>query len=388
MNTKSILFRGVAAASIVVLFQNPVSAETDNLDVHGFISQGFIQSTTYNFQSHESTDGSLQFNEIGINCSTDLADNIRAGIQLLSRDYGLVGNNELTVDWAYGDVVINNALGLRIGRLKAPRGLYNETRDIDLVRTGILLPQSVYDETLRDALSAVDGIELYGMLPLSAMGSLLYKVQVGPTTINAKNSGIRLAYAERGLSVDEITTDTGGILALEWLTPLDGLRLGATVRRAALVSTDETPLGNIDLKLPSLDIYTLSAEYLRGDWLFNAEYQHMEDVIEITAPAGVPLPPTLTMENQGWYIGAAYRVNDLLELGSYYSFYDDIAWGLETHDVALSSRFDLSPHWTVKLEGHILNGGTSYINSSVEPDKDQADGDNWMLFLMKTTFSF
>jgi len=55
-------------------------------------------------------------------------------------------------------------LGVRGGRVKIPFGLYNDTRDVLWTRPSVLLPQSIYFDTLalRQAMIAADGGILYG----------------------------------------------------------------------------------------------------------------------------------------------------------------------------------------------------------------------------------
>ena len=83
-------------------------------------------------------------------------------MQLFSRDLGDAANNKINLDWAYADYRQWDWLGLRIGRVKLPIGLYNETRDMDMLRTCIVLPQGIYNELERDNLIALNGMGLYG----------------------------------------------------------------------------------------------------------------------------------------------------------------------------------------------------------------------------------
>lgn len=55
-------------------------------------------------------------------------------------------------------------LGVRLGRVKNPFALYNETRDVIWTRPGVLLPQSIYFDALalRQPEISSDGGILYG----------------------------------------------------------------------------------------------------------------------------------------------------------------------------------------------------------------------------------
>ena len=76
---------------------------SQDIDIHGFVSQGYIKSTGNNYLSIKCKEGSFEFNEAGCSFSIQLTDELRGGIQLLSRDIGDQGNNEFLLDWAYAD---------------------------------------------------------------------------------------------------------------------------------------------------------------------------------------------------------------------------------------------------------------------------------------------
>ena len=118
--------------------------EFGDVDIHGFVSQGYLQSDENNFIMAQTKEGTFEFNELGINFTTMLLPHLRAGVQLFAKDLGVIGNDQVEIDWAYGDYRWKDWAGIRVGILKIPHGLYSETRDIDALRTCILLPQSVY----------------------------------------------------------------------------------------------------------------------------------------------------------------------------------------------------------------------------------------------------
>ncbi len=405
MNTK---YTAPSISILIGLSSLSASAQLDEIDVHGFISQGFMMSTQYNFQSLESKHGSQQFNEMGINFSSDISDDLRAGIQIFSRDYGTIGDNQIVVDWAYGDYSINEMVGIRAGRVKSPLGFYNETRDVDLVRTSILLPQSVYNETFRDFQSAINGAEIYGLLSLDDAGSLQYKLQAGYSETEEEHSGLKARVeADPGRTIDSIDSGDSYTAALIWLTPVGGLRLGCTAQEFGFIAkgtADIAPVPGIgfpgatqpaEFSADEIHVFTASAEYLIDNWVFNAEYlyAHTEIDASVELPAalgGGTSKTTLGFEQSGGYIGAFYRVNDLIELGTYYSLLKNLEDHLETQDLALSARFDLTENWLVKAEAHALKGGTEYAypTSNGLNSFSDTENDDWYMFAVKTTFSF
>ncbi len=63
-------------------------ADDNMVDIHGFVAQGYLKSDHNNFLA-DTEDGSFQFNEMGINFSTSMGENLRLGMQLFSRDQEL-----------------------------------------------------------------------------------------------------------------------------------------------------------------------------------------------------------------------------------------------------------------------------------------------------------
>src|SRR5580693_3816076 len=74
-----------------------------SIDIHGFVSQGFILSTSNNYLANDTTHGSFQYSELGLNFTKDLTDRLRLGLQFFAEDIGPTGNYNATLDWFYVD---------------------------------------------------------------------------------------------------------------------------------------------------------------------------------------------------------------------------------------------------------------------------------------------
>ena len=146
----------------------------ENLRINGFLSQGYIKSEGNNYLG-DSLDGSFQLNEFGLTLNSTVTDNLRLGLQLLSRDLGAEGNNDVLIDWAMADYRWQDWLGIRLGKGKLPIGLYNQGRDSDFLRPMVFLPQSIYDEGKRTLVVAAVGGSLYGNIALGRSGDLEYQ---------------------------------------------------------------------------------------------------------------------------------------------------------------------------------------------------------------------
>ena len=126
--------------------------------IHAFVSQGYIRSTRNNYLVDDSTGGSFEFTEVGINFTQLLTEDLRTGIQIFARQLGTDGDFRARMDWFYLDYRFADWLGIRAGRTKIPFGLYNEVNDIDSARVQILLPQAAYPIVNRNILLAQTGV--------------------------------------------------------------------------------------------------------------------------------------------------------------------------------------------------------------------------------------
>jgi hypothetical protein len=90
---------------------------------------------------------------------------------------------------------------------------------------------------------------------------------------------------------------------------------------------------------------------------------------------------------------AAYRTSSWLQLGAYYSYYRpnvEVSEGRSSaqHDAAGTLRFDINPHWLVKLEGHFMQG-TAGLNAALNGNTPiDSLVERWGVFLVKTTAYF
>ena len=256
---------------MMLLAGNVNAADVGDVAIHGFLSQGYMVSTDNNFLTNTEK-GSFEFNEVGINFSTWLTSDLRAGIQLFARDLGDVGNDEITIDWAYADYHWRDWLGLRVGKIKTAHGLYNEIRDIDMLRVPILLPQSVYQEQVRDSQIAMKGVGIYGKTPYWAIGAFAYQLTVGTVDI-APNSGPAKNASARG-TVSQFDVDHAYNAGLKWLTPLDGLQLSGTVYEIGYEVELEGSSTPLDFE--SMIFYTGGVEYIWEELILTAEYMRLQ----------------------------------------------------------------------------------------------------------------
>jgi hypothetical protein len=396
----------------------PVSAagELFKIDIHGYISQGYMISNRNNFLT-DSENGSFHFNELGINFSTGLTDKIRLGVQFAARDLGDTGNDKVLIDWAYADFCWRDWLGIRLGKIKQAVGFYNKTRDIDMLRTFILLPQGIYSENYRDAASSVKGIGIYGEVSLKLMGNISYQVLMGTAEIDKDSSIAKSGEALGPFKIEKFNVRSlfsGGII---WEPPLKGLRLGATLvdtkiktqaslTRDIIIPVDFPPYSltvagkgdAVTADIPKTTICTYSVEYTWKNLVLAAECQFMDQNIFGLIPNIEPIE--FKLNSVSYYGSASYRFADWFEFGVYYmEFYKDRndkkgtgfdpSYSAYQKDACACLRFDLNPHWIFKLEGHLVDGtGLCFPQDNLNEAGVVECDKKWGLLAAKMTFCF
>ncbi|HET8546454.1 MAG TPA: hypothetical protein VFL57_00545, partial [Bryobacteraceae bacterium] len=74
-----------------------------NVQVHGFVSQGFAWSDNNNYLTMNTSKGDFVFTDGGANVSTQLTDQFRVGAQVYVRHIGELGEFRPMLDWAMAD---------------------------------------------------------------------------------------------------------------------------------------------------------------------------------------------------------------------------------------------------------------------------------------------
>lgn len=378
----------------------------NGVDIHGFISQGYMLTTRNNYIV-DSTDGTFQFNEMGLNFTTNPTDKLRMGAQFFARDFGTVGNDKIVVDWAFADYRFKDWLGFRAGKIKNPMGLYNETRDIDMLRTSILLPVGVYDEPYRETVTGIQGAGIYGDINSERFGTLNYQFLCGTNNID-NDGGTALFVGQGNFDVEESEVKKVVSGALVYTDPTGSLRVGGTAYFIEMnfggPGTENLFYNGFPLKgfpchldVDYLEIYTTSIEWTWDQFVFAYEYSwgnsNIIASIEGFEEQGLKYP----YEPVGYYGSVSYRFNQYLEAGYFrmeYFFLDDNRNGTDfppgeefkawQKEDVFSLRIDINENWIVKLETHYIDG-TVKLYKQFNPDGDKH---YWWMNLAKISFKF
>ena len=428
----------IGLTAFMVLLISPIIScayDLGSVQINGFLSQGYLDSGDNNFLANSKT-GTAQFNEVGLTFTTRINEELRLGAQLLSRDLGDVGNNEVKLDWGFADYHYSDYAGLRLGKVKLPLGLYNEGRDSDFLRPMVFLPQSIYDETKRDLLVAYQGAGVYGNLPLGPIGdvdyhgyygsinfsddALLYDALKQNGTLSLRTNLVQTyapivgqptaaSYAST-LSITNLDIENdyiaGGSLILN--TALDGLRFGFsylkvkndlafTVNKSLDPTNTSLSPGVLEGSLENKSTFVGSAEYILGNWMFAGEYSETDRTQTYNGLVGTDAT------SQSYYGLIAYTFFDKLTLSALYDVYysdkddkdgtafvaaspsgrkDFFTW---RKDFGIGVRYDVNPNWTLKAEYHAIDGAGLFMTVVNDPADLEK---NWDYYALKASFNF
>ncbi|MBN2644996.1 MAG: hypothetical protein JXR59_05925 [Desulfuromonadaceae bacterium] len=367
----------------------------DAVQIHGFFSQGYLHSHNNNFLAH-SRSGSLKFTDCALNLNWQPLDALRLGAQAFYRNLGDYNENAVVLDWGLVEYQPKDWIGLRLGKIKMPLGLYNETRDASFVLPMVFLPQSIYDESRRDLTLAYLGAGLFGNVALGRFGDVDYHLFWGESSYpdesilqesserSLENTIVRNSQLspsrQNPLIPDSFSTldranDKIRGAALVW-NLLPELRFGASLLHSeSEIKVDSDGVSLVAVETTVHGRYVLSAEYHTEQWLLAAEYSESDRTMESFGETALDGP------SQSWYVMLCYFPHEQWTISLLYDeFYRekhdkhsdsrpqvraDNGW---RKDIGLGLRYDVNSWCNLKLEYHYIDGSAMQLNILNEED--------------------
>ncbi len=372
------------------------SASAIEYQIHGYAAQGFVLSRHNDFFG-DSTDGSFDYYEAGINAAVQVQPNLSFAAQAAVRDAGISDDGSIRLDYAVADYRLRSEAsvqaGFRAGKVKNSLGFYNETRDVVFTRPSILLP-SVYsdNQNQRSLIFTSPGAQLYG-------GTV-----VGSHELTFTGT----ANAERDVR------ETDERLLVELTVPFD-LRIGDSWNFQLLdsidggrwqfaysyftgqfrLSTDIDLIGRFDV-----DLNVFSARYNGERFTLTAEYVLVDNDNRLIY-MGAPFLHQRTAADSG-YLQAEYRVDPKWSLmarmdGFYHDRHDrdgsDFAAanpGVDrrsrfSNDFTVGVNWRPDEHWGVWAEHHWIYG-TATLQSLENPPPVQHQ--RWSMLMLMVGYKF
>ncbi|MDP3859686.1 MAG: hypothetical protein Q8Q73_18155 [Stagnimonas sp.] len=374
-------------------------AQALDYQVHGFLAQGFVLSEGNDFYGG-SHDGTLNFFEAGLNGSMRPIPKLLLSGQVLARDAGATDSGELRLDYAFADYQAwaepEGVAGLRLGRVKNPYGLFNDSRDVVFTRPGILLPLSVYFEGqgARTLLFSSDGAQAYGGLTfgghyLSVVGGL----SPSKTLSNDDQEQLFGALADQG----DVSLHEFGSLRLmdEWG---DGRWAAAASYLHGNLRFEPNP--GVPLSgQATFDLYLVSLRYNGERYSLTGEYGVTASESEFNSFGTVSRS---TNTSDSLYVQAEYFLNPQWTLmGRYEAAFADSddrdgsecldenqmpgnSHGCYAHDLGAGLSWKPDKHWGLWAEYHYIHG--SYTAS--RQDNSGGLDPHWSMLLLMAAYHF
>ncbi len=421
-------FPKLMVPALIAVATSAASAADNNLQVHGFASQGYLATTDNNLYGRTAGGGTFEFNELAVNVTATPVERVRIGVQILAYDLGKYGNDKPQIDWAFGEyqVPTGNAdwdLSLVAGRFKTGNALYNDYRDLDMTRTSVFLPSAVYSATLRDVYLAANGGQVNTTIRTNGLGSFDLSGYVGTQNIDSNEGPISDLFKNLGINkINSISGRRADGGYLNWNPPVDGLRVKGSLLHASnllmegensyitgqVVPFPGSPVVGKSVTLPvrvnmtNYQAFTAGAEYQRGNWTLASEYSNTYYRGEVEAAAPSAANPFVVNTTQsviyarelGWYGSVNYQLADLPAPFNRMQLFAAANWlhDEEDHDeltgyhrgLVAAVRYDIAEHFLVKVE-YQRNRGLMLVQSHDNPNGME---EYWNQFALKTTYDF
>ncbi|PKG86382.1 hypothetical protein CXF85_01380 [Colwellia sp. 75C3] len=385
----------------------------NDLSFAGFVSQGISYTSDNQFFDAEDNT-SFNMTTLALQANYLFNDQIRLSGQALYRNWGKIESSR--IDFLMADYQFINQqnynIGFRLGRIKSDLGVFNSTRDIPSARPSIFLPQSVYQDTLRDTTTSYDGLSLYGNQVFD-LGRLNWTLAYGRYPVSSDLSESILGKELGG----EISTknntqihSTWESVAGNWSVSL-GYENPQAFAKPLFDINDPIAMEAGDIKF---DRYIFSHQYFSALWDLTFEFIYQDTEIkgfELFIPylpsfIQQPVFPEITTDslvNVGFYAQWRYFLNEdltlMLRYGKYFTDIDDKDGSQYQQDTGMPDfsrysfdfstgvKWKLSSRWQINFEGHFFEG-TAAISPTIKLDHSDNDEKYWQLWSLQVSYSF
>lgn len=362
------------------------------LQVHGFLSQAAALTNRNNVGGKSSDGWAFELREVGANVSWRPDPDWLLSAQGLMRWAGRSDDGDLRLDYGFVDRTLlsgDNRLGIQLGKIKNPYGLYNTTRDVAHTRPGILMPQSIYWDRLRDFVLAAPGISVYGERNHSS-SNLSWQASVLRPDADSKEAEFITFLEDRPGRFRGSTSWLGQImLELDHNRWRLGLSSGKMATRYLPAAMSDWQAGGTYFQP-----FVVSLEKNLEDWSFTAEYA---ETSVRRRDYGFSVPDNTA---QAYYLQATWRFKPGWQAYARYdALYADksdkkgerfhLNTGLPKHaifaeDITLGLRCDPDRTWAFFSEIHHVRGA-AWLPRMDNPGLPHKD---WNLLLLQAAFRF
>lgn len=246
-----------------------------DVQAHGFVSQSLVYTSDNNLGGNSDDGLASAIRELGANLSWRPNPDWLVSGQALARWAGESDEGELRLDYGFVDRTLvadgEKQIGIRLGKIKNPYGFSNTTRDVAHTRPGVVMPQSIYLDRMRNFFLAAPGVSLYG------------NQEDFNTSFSWQVSALRPEVSDDDLTNFMLGMDAGKFKGKNSWLGQAMLELGGGRWRAGIslgemaMGYQPGPVGDPYLsgnhRLPT---WVLSFEHNTEDWSATAEYSQTE----------------------------------------------------------------------------------------------------------------
>ncbi len=391
---------GLSVATCLLFSGATTAADSfwSTIQLHGFAAQSVIKTSDNRFFG-DSPDTSFASTEIGVNASVRLDPKVLVAGQVLARRAGDMYDGTPSLDYALTDIALiaspERILGIRLGRVKNPLGLYNETRDVPFTRPGIFLPQVIYYDKVRNIVLSSDGAAVYGSL-YNDLGEFSVTLVGGWPVLDDNVQWTYLGGDFPGTLRPNGSVWTG---SLWYATVTEQLRFGLS---GALASLRYAPHQNDILGPGQTDIVygIASLQYSARRFTLSTEY----GLEPVRWRRYGPLLPRRKVTSEGYYLQGTYRIRSNLEFMACYeegvadrddrdgSDFAGVTGGLVpahamfSKIVTVGLRWDPTPNLMLRAQ-YQWNQGTLVLSQLENPDFPR-QREYWNLLALQVAFRF
>ncbi len=139
---RSMVTGGVVLA--IALLSSPARAASGDVEIHGYGSWSYSRSGSDDNLYHASSKaGDGGYHNLAVTLASQVSPDVRISTQLWwEESAGEPGT--ATIDYAFGEWCVADALKLRMGQIKHPFGIYTEIYDVGTLRPFFWLPEGIY----------------------------------------------------------------------------------------------------------------------------------------------------------------------------------------------------------------------------------------------------
>jgi len=367
--------------------------------MNGFLSQTALSTSDNAFLGETDDAVSLNYREAALILRGEVIPKLDFAAQALSRKAGVGDDGSPKLDYGFFTwrAWENERFfhSLILGKLKAPVGFYNETRESPFTRSSIFLPQSIYIDRARNTGLSAEEIMYSGELRKE---NWVFSTKLGRGKVRQDQDEIMDVYSMPDYFDVEFTNNHAWHAQIAADYDYGRLRLAYT-KYSAPVDFKGTVLGTPVSASSKIQYEILSAEINQQAWsltteAFRALVKPEAAGFGVDHPQGIYLQYSLNLGNN-WDTFVRYdqivlnkndRNGEIFEGSPTKNYMGLPAFVRYAKDYSFGMSYRPSKAWLLRLEFHDVQG-TAWMTAR-DLNEGQLQVKNWNLFAVAVSWRF